>query len=207
MVFAAVLGASAAPVRAQIVVSANDSKVQLVNGVNTPIPNAPADTITVIQLGGGLPRILAEIPVPNSIVGPPQNVAITPDSALALVASSTKVDPGDQTKTAPDNRLTVIDLKASPPVVLATLTAGKGASGVAINRAGTLALVANRNEGTVSVFTIAGKSVTPAGTPSSISPPTSSRTGSTSRRRARRPSPPASAPGPRAAPTRSASST
>jgi DNA-binding beta-propeller fold protein YncE len=91
-------------------------------------------------------------------------VAITPDSALALVASSTKVDPGDQTKTAPDNRLTVIDLKASPPVVLATLTAGKGASGVAINRAGTLALVANRNEGTVSVFTIAGKSVTAAGT-------------------------------------------
>jgi DNA-binding beta-propeller fold protein YncE len=57
----------------------------------------------------------------------------------------------------------VIDLKASPPAVIATLQAGKGAAGVSINRAGTLALVANRNEGTVSVFTIAGKTLTPAG--------------------------------------------
>ena len=151
-------------VDAQIVVSANDSKVQLVNGVNTPIPNALPDTVTVIELSGGLPRILAEIPVPNSIVGPPQNVAITPDGTIALVASSTKLDPTDATKTAPDDRLSVIDLKASPPAVLATLHAGKGASGVAINRAGTLALVANRNEGTVSIFTIAGKTVTAAGT-------------------------------------------
>ena len=38
-----------------------------------------------------------------------------------------------------------------------------GASGVAINPSATLALVANRNEGTVSVFTIAGKTLTPAG--------------------------------------------
>ena len=60
--------------------------------------------------------------------------------------------------------MTVIDLEASPPVVLATLHAGKGASGVSINRAGTLALVANRFDGTVSVFTIAGKTVTAAGT-------------------------------------------
>jgi DNA-binding beta-propeller fold protein YncE len=34
---------------------------------------------------------------------------------------------------------------------------------VAINRSATLALVTNRNEGTVSVFTIAGKTLTPAG--------------------------------------------
>ena len=42
------------------------------------------------------------------------------------------------------------------PKVVATLQAGMGASGVSINRAGTLALVANRDEGTVSVFTIKG---------------------------------------------------
>jgi DNA-binding beta-propeller fold protein YncE len=104
-----------------------------------------------------------EIQVPNSIVGPPQNVAITPDESLALVASSTRLDPADSAKTAPDDKLTVIDLRASPPAVLATLRAGNGASGVTINRAGTLALVANRFEGTVSVFTIAGKTVAAAG--------------------------------------------
>jgi len=43
----------------------------------------------------------------------------------------------------------VIDLKSSPPRILATLQAGAGAAGVSINRAATLALVANRNEGTV----------------------------------------------------------
>ena len=47
--------------------------------------------------------------------------------------------------------------------MLATLQAGKGAAGVSINKAGTLALVANREEGTVSVFTISGTTVTPAG--------------------------------------------
>jgi DNA-binding beta-propeller fold protein YncE len=57
----------------------------------------------------------------------------------------------------------VIDLKAKPPAVIATLDAGLGATGTAINKAGTLALVANRNEGTVSIFTIAGNKLTPAG--------------------------------------------
>jgi len=58
----------------------------------------------------------------------------------------------------------VIDLKASPPKVIATLEAGKGAAGISINRQGTLALVSNLVDGTVSIFTIQGKTVTPAGT-------------------------------------------
>src|SRR5205085_4226755 len=55
------------------------------------------------------------------------------------------------------------DLTAAPPALIATLEAGPSAAGVSINRQGTLALVANRAEGTVSVFTIQGKTVTPAG--------------------------------------------
>jgi DNA-binding beta-propeller fold protein YncE len=149
--------------QAQIVVSANDAKVRLVQGVNTAIPDAPPDTVTVIDLKSGQPRIIAEIAVPNSIVGPPQNVAISPDGAIAIVTSSTRLDPSDRTKTVPDDRVTILDVRASPPVVLSTLHAGNGASGVAINGAGTMALVANRNEGTVSVFTIAGKVLTAAG--------------------------------------------
>ena len=74
-----------------------------------------------------------------------------------------KLDPADPKKLVPDDKLTVIDLKASPPKVSAQLQAGKGAAGVSINRAGTLALVANRSEGTVSVFSIAGNTLTPVG--------------------------------------------
>jgi DNA-binding beta-propeller fold protein YncE len=108
------------------------------------VPNAAPDTVTIIDLG------------------PPMSVAITPDQGLALVTSSTKKDPADATKTVPDNRLTVVDLRATPPAVIATLEAGKGAAGVSINRQGTLALVANRAEGSVWVFTIQGTTVAPS---------------------------------------------
>ena len=42
--------------------------------------------------------------VPGSVVGPPLSVAITPDESLALVASSSKIDPADPTKLVPDDR-------------------------------------------------------------------------------------------------------
>ena len=80
------------------------------------------------------------------------------------MTASNKVDPKDATKQAPNDQVTVIDLKATPPKVLATLKAGQGASGVSVNRAGTLALVSNLVDGTVSIFTIQGQTVTPAGT-------------------------------------------
>ena len=148
---------------AQLAVSSNDNKVMLDNGVSKVVPNAPPDTISIIDLAVSPPRVVAEIAVPGSVVGPPFSVAVAPDESIALVTSSTKVDPNDATKTVPDNRVSVVDLKARPPVVIATLEAGKSAAGVSINRQGTLALVANRSEGTVSVYTIQGKTVIAAG--------------------------------------------
>jgi len=148
---------------AQIAVSANDNKAVLVNGNNVVPDNAAADTVSIIDLGSTPPKIIGEVKAPASVVGPPQSVAISRDESFALVTGAFKVDPADKKKAVPDNKLSVIDLKAKPPAVIATLEAGLGAAGVSINRAGTLALVANRSEGTVSVFTIAGNKLTPAG--------------------------------------------
>lgn len=148
---------------AQIAVSANDNKVVNVDGTNTFPPNPPPDTVTILDLSVSPPKVLGEVNAPSSVVGPPQNVAIARDESIALVASAMKTDPADPKKQVPDDRVSVIDLKASPPAVIATLQAGLGASGASINRDGTLALVANRNEGTVSVFTVSGKTFTPAG--------------------------------------------
>ena len=153
----------AAPARAQLAVSSNDNKAVLVDGVNTVPPNARPDTVTIIDLGQSPPRIVAELEVPGGWSAPPQSVAVTPDESLALVASSAKVDPADARRTVFNDMLTVIDLKATPPRVIATLQTGRRAAGVSINPTGTLALVGNRAEGTVSVFTIAGRQVTPAG--------------------------------------------
>ncbi|MBI3367958.1 MAG: YncE family protein [Burkholderiales bacterium] len=82
---------------------------------------------------------------------------MAPDESIALVTAGKKPSGGDNV--ASDNRLSVIDLQASPPRVIQTLTVGLGAAGVSFNRAGTLALVANRDEGSVSVLRVRGKAV------------------------------------------------
>jgi DNA-binding beta-propeller fold protein YncE len=148
---------------AQVAVSSNDNKVVMDNGVIKVVKNPPPDTVSIIDLKTSPPKVIGEVKAPSSVIGPPLNVAVTPDETLALVTASMKVDPADPTKQAPDSRLSVIDLSVSPPKVIAELEAGKSPAGLSINRQGTLALVANRGDGTVSVFGISGKTVTPLG--------------------------------------------
>jgi DNA-binding beta-propeller fold protein YncE len=152
----------ALPAAAQIALSGNDSKAVLENGTVRIVQNPPPDTVTILDLGAG--RVLGQVQAPHSVVGPPTSVAVSADGRLGLVASAQRIDPADATRTIPDNRLSVIDLAATPPAVVQTLEAGAGASGVSFNRAGTLALVANRNAGTVSVFRVAGGRLAPVST-------------------------------------------
>ena len=159
------LGLAAPPAaHAQIAVSANDGKAALVDGATVVARTPVADAVSIIDLSSFPPRLVGEVRAPASVVGPPGSVAIAPDRSIALVTAALKLDPADPTKTVPDDVVSVIDLKASPPRVLSTLHAGRQPSGVSINSAGTLALVANRADGTISVFTIAGNAVKPAGT-------------------------------------------
>ena len=159
----AVLAAFAFPAAADLAISAQDNKVWNDGGVVKMLPNPAPDNIAIIDLAASPPRIVAEVKLPTSVVGPPLSVAITRDESLAFVTAAQKLDPSDATRSIPDNKLSVVDLKARPPAVIATLEAGAGASGVSVNREGTLLLVANRNEGTVSVFTVNGKTVAAAG--------------------------------------------
>jgi DNA-binding beta-propeller fold protein YncE len=149
-----------AAAHAQLAVSANDNKLVLVNGAPMLVGNPAPDTIAVIDLGQRPPALLYHIELPTSVVGPPTSVAITPDESLALVTAAMRIDKADPKKLVPDRRLTVVDLRTRPPAVIGELEAGAGAAGVSISRDGRLALVANRNEGTVSVFRIDGRSVT-----------------------------------------------
>ena len=158
-----VLSAGFSDANAQLAISANDGKATLVEGNNAVLETPLPDSVTLFDLSVSPPKVLAEIAAPASVIGPPPSAAIAPDETFALVTSAAKLDPADPKKSVPDNRVSVIDLKATPPAVIATLEAGAGAAGVSINAAGTLALVANRMEGTVSVFTIVGKTLTAAG--------------------------------------------
>lgn len=148
---------------AQLAVSSNDGKGVLVNGVNTVPDNPAPDNISIIDMNASPPKVLATVMVPTSLVGPPQSVAIAPDESFALVTAATQIDPNDKKKLVPHSIVSVIDLTAKPPAVVQTVESGVNATNVAINPAGNLALVTNRGEGTVSVFTIAGKRLTAAG--------------------------------------------
>ena len=161
---ALVLGISAGSAWAQIAVSGNDGKRRLVNGVATYVQNPPPDSITIIDMNGQRPRVLGEVTLSHSVVGPPTSVAVTPDERFALVTSAERIDPANPNRGVPDNRVQVVDLRASPPRVTQTVEAGAGPSGVSINNAGNLVLVANRNAGSVSVFRFANGSLSPVGT-------------------------------------------
>src|SRR5436309_6472291 len=101
----------AAIAQAQYLIVGNDEKVAFKDG--KPVLSPPGkDTVSIVDISDRAnPRIVVNLPVENSVFGPPTNLAITPDSKLALVANSVDVvKDGDALKSVPDNKLFVIDL-------------------------------------------------------------------------------------------------
>ena len=110
----------------------------------------------------GDPRLIGSLPLENSIVGPPTNLAVTPDQRLALVASALKSEKGldGAWKAVPSDELHVVDLTARPPKLIRTIKVGSQPSGLSIDPTGRLALVANRDGKSISVLKIDGQEVT-----------------------------------------------
>src|SRR4051812_12936725 len=107
------------------------------------ILSAPGkDSVLIVDLAiPESPKIVASLPLKNSIVGPPVNLDIDPTGSIALVADSVDVTKdGDTLKQVPDNKIYVIDLKSSPPKLAATVTGGKQPSGLSISPDGKMAL-------------------------------------------------------------------
>jgi len=156
-------GMSPSPGKRELMVVGIDEKITW-DAAGKPVLFAPGkDMVSVVDIGTDplAPKIVVSLPLMNSIFGPPTNLAITPDQTLAIVANSMNwVADGVGWKPAPDNKLYVIDLTANPPKLIDTLPVGKQPSGLSINRAGNLALIANRADNSISVLRIAGKKVT-----------------------------------------------
>ncbi len=151
----AIAGASMAA-RAEIAVSSNDAHTVTVNGQQIAAEPVVADTLSIVDLAKYPPQVAATIDVPGSVVGPPYAVAVAPDESFSIVSSATKLDSADPKKIVPDDRVSVIDLAGGPKVVQ-QVTAGAGATSVDISPNGSLVLVANRTEGTVSAFRLNNK--------------------------------------------------
>jgi DNA-binding beta-propeller fold protein YncE len=139
----------------------NDEKVSWDDDGKTILSLPGKDTVLIVDLADPeSPKIVATLPLENSIVGPPVNLDIDPSGSIALVANSVDVvKDGEALKQVPDNKLYVIDLKASPPKLAATVTVGKQPSGLNISPSGKMALVANRGDNSISVLAIDGTNV------------------------------------------------
>ena len=146
---------------ADLMIIGNDEKVVFDAEGNRSFVAPGKDTISVVDITNReAPKIIVSFPLMNSIFGPPVNLAITSDERLAIVANSVDwIQDGASWKPQPDTKLYVFNLKTNPPSQVGTIEIGKQPSGLAINRAGTLALVANRADKSISVLSINGNDV------------------------------------------------
>ena len=137
-----------------------DSKITYTAQGQTNVKPGTDQVLVLDVTDAKAPKVRATLDLSNSLLGPPNNLGITPDGHLGLVASSvTHVAQGDGWKPQPDDKLFVVDLDATPPKLIDTVAVGKQPSGMAIARDGKLALIANRAGKSVSVVSIDGKTV------------------------------------------------
>lgn len=156
-----ILGLASSTATAQTMIIGNDEKPGW-DDKGKPMLREPGhDTLSILDMSKpDALHIVATIPLINSIIGPPTNLAVSPSRDIALVANSVVPSgSGPDYKLVSDDKVYIIDLKASPPAVAGTVTTGKRPSGMAIAPDGNLALVTNRDDGTISVLSIAGKEV------------------------------------------------
>jgi DNA-binding beta-propeller fold protein YncE len=123
-------------------------------------PDAAAkDTVCLIDISGNRlsPKIVATLPLANSVYGPPTNMVITPDEKMAFISNPvTIVQKDGKPAVAPDNKLHLIDLEGTPRHI-STIDVGQQPSGMDVSPDGKLLLIANRAENAVSVLSIEGK--------------------------------------------------
>jgi hypothetical protein len=102
---------------APLMIIGNDEKLLWDDDGKRVLFPAGKDSVMILDLADPEnPKIVANLPLKNSVVGPPVNVAIDPTNAIALVADSVDVaKDGDSLNMEPDNKVYIIDLKARPP--------------------------------------------------------------------------------------------
>lgn len=150
---------------APFMIVGNDEKVVWDDAGKTVLKPAGKDSVLIVDLANPeKPKIVATLPLDNSVIGPPVNVDIDPTGSVALVSDSVDVAKdeakgGDALKINLDNKIYVIDLKAKPAKLATTVTAGKQPSGLSFSPDGKMALVANRGDASITVLSVNGTDV------------------------------------------------
>src|SRR5215510_14696009 len=81
---------------AQLMIIGNDEKLAFDKTGKTIRRPPGKDSVSIVDISNPeAPKILVNLPLMNSIVGPPTNLAITPDQKLAIVANSVDWSDGE----------------------------------------------------------------------------------------------------------------
>src|SRR5216683_1135213 len=149
IVVALCLGAWGAPALAQHVIVGIDNKV-FWDADGKPLFSPPGkDAVAVLDISDRLnPRLVASLPLMNSVFGPPVNLAITPDESLALVANRA------------DNSITVLSIRGKEVKVVDTVAMGEQVSAVAFTPDGKRALASKNVNNKAAVLGVDGDKVT-----------------------------------------------
>src|ERR1700693_1983850 len=102
---------------APFMIVGNDEKVLWDDAGKPLLSPVGKDSVLIVDLADPMnPKIVANLPLKNSVVGPPVNLDIDPTGTVALVADSMNmVKDGETLKMVPDDKIYVIDMKANPP--------------------------------------------------------------------------------------------
>lgn len=144
--------------------SGNEAKLDLSTGVTRVVSGEGTDSLTLLDFSTRPPRVTHLPHIGNTVLGPPSNIAFTPDGRLALVADSIRLDPANPGKWTPARGVHVLDMTTVPPQRLGEVEAGLQPSGLSVAPDGTFALVANRADGSVTRLNIQGRTVSPVAT-------------------------------------------
>src|SRR5918997_464282 len=90
--FAAAFAVTSATDAAPYLIFGNDEKLVWDDEGKAVLSPAGRDNVLIVDLAEPeAPKIIANLPLKNSIVGPPVNLAVTSDGSLALIADSVDV--------------------------------------------------------------------------------------------------------------------
>ncbi len=114
-------------------ISGNENKVDLTGGGQRVIANAEPDSLTFLDFSKFPPTVTNVMNVPNTVIGPPSNIAISPDGKIALVANSIKLDSTSATGYVPESYVHIVDLTSTPPKVVGKVQTDPQPSGLSFH--------------------------------------------------------------------------
>ncbi|MDR0902926.1 MAG: lactonase family protein [Opitutaceae bacterium] len=140
-----------------IVVANDEGVVYNSRGESAVREGAGPGSVTAVVFSGEIPRVSTVAGVPASLTGAPVSIALHPRLPLLIVtAAMRRVMDGGGAGQAPDNRVSLLRMESGVLTRVATLEVGSQPSGVSFSPDGSLAYVANRNEGSVSIIEVDG---------------------------------------------------